>query len=707
MQSSAGQETSKTGTSLTVSLVGRVSVSADGKLVDEDRFPGRQGRLVFAYLAINERRPIPRDELADAIWADTRPATWEKALSVIISKLRALLAECGLDGASTLASAFGCYRLDLPAGSSVDILDARRSVDDPAASAADAVRAAEVAGTPFLPGDEGEWVESQRRELAEIRVRALERLTDSSLASSDYGGAAKLAQQVVELEPYRESGYRRLMQAHAGAGNRAEGLRVYERCRRFLADELGAYPSPETESVYRELLAAPAADSSEPAQPPAAQASSRWSRRRAGLLALGLLVLAAGIVALAVVTSGRHATVRPLTSDRCSPLDYGRDGDPDFLIAADLPLQRALLSFTRPMAEALSITLQQKHYRAGRFDIGLQVCDDATPASPLFSAPVCQANAREFVRNPSVIGVVGPFASGCAQAEIPILNQAGPLAVVSPSNTLVELTRRTSGRSRGPDRYYPSGRRNYARVIAPDDVQAAANAVLARKLGVRRVYLLDDGASYGITMATVFERTARRLRLPIVGHGTWDDGATSYASLAARIAGAHADGVFVAGASNENGAALLADLRTRLGPSVQIMLPDGFDPQETSTVAGRAAEGMTLSRPGVPNERLGLAGRRFAAAFSKRTGAPPTGFATHAAQALDVLLDAIARSDGTRASVAQNLFSTRISNGILGSFWITSTGDTTLNAITIFRIVGGKVSTYDTIMVPEDLLVAT
>jgi ABC-type branched-subunit amino acid transport system substrate-binding protein len=82
----------------------------------------------------------------------------------------------------------------------------------------------------------------------------------------------------------------------------------------------------------------------------------------------------------------------------------------------------------------------------------------------------------------------------------------------------------------------------------------------------------------------------------------------------------------------------------------------------------------------------------------------PTGFAVHAAQAIDVLLDAIARSDGTRASVTRNLFSTRISNGILGSFWITSTGDTTLNAVTIFRIAHGKVTTYDTIMVPEQLV---
>jgi hypothetical protein len=175
------------------------------------------------------------------------------------------------------------------------------------------------------------------------------------------------------------------------------------------------------------------------------------------------------------------------------------------------------------MAEALTLALQRRQYRAGRFKVGLQICDEATPASTLFSGPTCVANAREFGRNPSVIGVVGPFASGCAQAEIPILNQAahGPLAIVSPSNTLTELTRPSPEPASDPEPYYPSGHRNCARVIAPDDVQAAANAVLARKLGVRRVYLLDDGGSYGITLASSNARLARSaLRWSVTTPGT-------------------------------------------------------------------------------------------------------------------------------------------------------------------------------------------
>ena len=121
---------------LSVSLTGRVSIGSESVLIDEDRLPGRQGRLVFAYLAIEQGRPVPRDELADALWGQTPPATWEKALGVIASKLRALLCECGVDGAKALTAAFGCYRLELPEGSWVDFVAAARGVDEAEAALA-------------------------------------------------------------------------------------------------------------------------------------------------------------------------------------------------------------------------------------------------------------------------------------------------------------------------------------------------------------------------------------------------------------------------------------------------------------------------------------------------------------------------------------------------------------------------------------------
>ena len=232
-------------------------------VIDEGRFPGRQGRLLFAYLVAEQGRAVPRDELAEALWGDAPPATWDKALTVLVSKLRAVLSDGGIDGTGALTGAFGCYRLELPAGSWVDIVEAARAADEAETALAaggpeQAKTAAALAETlvrqPFLPGDDGAWVEEKRRQIADVRVRALSVLAETSLSSGDAREAVKWSAEIVGLEPFRESGYRQLMQAHVAAGNRAEALRVYERCRRLLADELGTYPSPETEAIYRGLL---------------------------------------------------------------------------------------------------------------------------------------------------------------------------------------------------------------------------------------------------------------------------------------------------------------------------------------------------------------------------------------------------------------------------------------------------------------------
>jgi DNA-binding SARP family transcriptional activator len=245
---------------LRIFLAGRVAIETGGLVLDEGRLAGRQGRLVFAYLVAERGRPVPRDQLAEALWGPTPPATWEKALTVIASKLRSALTDAGLDGGSALTSAFGCYTLELPEGSWVDLTAAAAGADDAerALAAGDferaRARAAEadaLVRQPFLPGEDGAWVQEKRRALADVRVQALTVLSDACLHLGDAVEAARWAEQAIALEPFRESGYRRLMEAHAAAGNRAEALQVYEQCRRLLAEELGAYPSPEAPTAAR------------------------------------------------------------------------------------------------------------------------------------------------------------------------------------------------------------------------------------------------------------------------------------------------------------------------------------------------------------------------------------------------------------------------------------------------------------------------
>jgi DNA-binding SARP family transcriptional activator/streptogramin lyase len=326
---------------LKVFLAGRVAVEADGVLIGEERFPGRQGRVLFACLVAEQGRAVPRDELAEALWGEAPPATWEKALTVLVSKLRGLLAESGLDAAKVLTSAFGCYRLNLPEGAWVDVIaaadalreaEAALAADDLERAKAVATEASSLARPSFLPGENGAWVDAKRRELTEILRRALDCLAEACLRSGDEAEAAKWAEETIALDPYRDTGYRHLMAAHAAAGNRAEALRVYERCRRLLATELGAYPSPETESIYRELLAAsppepraaapegapdpePGTVSARRLAPRLARASEEIarprfvSRRLALVSAAGAVIVAAVVVPLVVLDGSSQTAV--------------------------------------------------------------------------------------------------------------------------------------------------------------------------------------------------------------------------------------------------------------------------------------------------------------------------------------------------------------------------------------------------------------
>jgi len=308
---------------LRVFLAGRVVVEGDSAVLDEGRLAGRQGRLVFAYLVAEQGRPVPRDELAEALWGPTPPATWDKALTVIASKLRTGLSDVGVDGGSALTSAFGCYRLDLPEGSWVDVLVAADEagaaeralaagqLETAKAAAASAV---ELLRSPFLPGEAGAWVEAKRRELTAVQGRGLNALADACLRLGDAPEAARWAEEALALEPFRESGYRRLMEAHDAAGNRAEALRVYERCRLLLAEELGAYPSPETEAIYRQLLAVPtrrdgASEVSAPKPHGATRERAAAVRRRTVLVAAlaGVIVATVGVGLFAFSSDGSRA----------------------------------------------------------------------------------------------------------------------------------------------------------------------------------------------------------------------------------------------------------------------------------------------------------------------------------------------------------------------------------------------------------------
>lgn len=425
---------------------------------------------------------------------------------------------------------------------------------------------------------------------------------------------------------------------------------------------------------------------------------------------LGFLILLVAVLALAAAGCGGDdddggdgggggGAVEALPSASCGPIRQGEE-EPDALIASDLPLQGANRSLTTEMADAIEYMLEQQDWKAGDTVLGYQSCDDSTAQAGSWDSAKCSSNGRAYANNASVIGVIGTFNSGCAKLVIPIANRES-LAMVSPANTYPGLTEGGPGTEAGePDNYYPTGTRNYARVVWNDQFQGAANAQYANELGLKKIFILNDGETYGLGIATLFSDYAKKLGIQILGNQKWDKKASSYESLASRISSSGADAVFLGGIVCNNGGKLIKDINAG-APNVQLLGPDGWTPiSATIEGAGAAANNMYITQPGVPVDQLKAAGKEFVDGFTEAEGKAPNPYTAYAAQAAQVLLAAIEKGGTDRAAVSSALFETDVTDGIIGSFQIDENGDTTLGLVSVYQIKNGE-ETFVKSVTPE------
>jgi branched-chain amino acid transport system substrate-binding protein len=414
--------------------------------------------------------------------------------------------------------------------------------------------------------------------------------------------------------------------------------------------------------------------------------------------------VAALVTALAAGFSGSargaKAGVTPLPSSSCGPVVYKGSGSPDYIVASDLPLQGAIRAQTVQLSRAILWALAQKGYKAGQYKIGYQSCDDSTAQTGGWDSAKCATNGRLYAQNRSVIGVVGTFNSGCAKIIVPILNRAnpGPLGMVSPANTNPGLTKKWDPGE--PQKYYPTGVRNYARVVATDDFQGPADAMWSKAQGYKKVYVLNDKQTYGFGVASTYRTAAKKLGLQVVGFKGWDAKQSSYEALANAIKASGAQAVFLGGIACNNGAKLMQDIKA-VAPNVKLQMPDGFSDPNAN---GAVANGAYISVAGQPPSSLKGEGATFVKSFGKQIGTTPNPYSAYGAQAMLVMLQAVASGGGDRGRTNKALFGLHVTNGILGNFTIDKTGDTNLKPITIYVQKGKDLKPVKT-LVPSASLV--
>ena len=380
-------------------------------------------------------------------------------------------------------------------------------------------------------------------------------------------------------------------------------------------------------------------------------------------------------------------------------------------ISTDLPLQGSSFDSNDSTNKAIALYLKQIKYKAGKYTVKLKIYDNATAAKGGWDDAKCAANAQAHVANKSEVAVMGTYNSGCAKIIVPILNQApgGAMTMISNANTNPGLTKVWNPGE--PDVYYPKGIRNYARVCTTDDIQGAAAAQFAKSIGIKSVYVLNDTQTYGQGVSQAFTTEAKKIGLKVLSSGSygegWDAKQSSYEAMFTKIAALKPDMVYIGGIFDNNGGQLMKDKFKVLGNNtvVKVMAPDGFTgyPDFNSMPE---ADGAYLSFAGLSTELLlknapNGAGAKFIKAYKAAYKKEPVGsYPIYGVAAVQVILAALAKSDGTRKGLTNAIFSGAgitipAAQSVLGKALTISTlsGDTLAKDITIEVVKGGQETT--------------
>jgi branched-chain amino acid transport system substrate-binding protein len=342
---------------------------------------------------------------------------------------------------------------------------------------------------------------------------------------------------------------------------------------------------------------------------------------------------------------------------------------------------------------------------AGGFAITYEALDDGLAANNgSWDAAKEAENAARVVNDENAVAYIATYNSGAAEASIPITNEAG-LAQISPANTAVQLTKENPANPPGyPDVLYPSGTRNYMRVVPADDLQGAAGANYAfNTIGATTAYVLHDQQTYGRGVATVFDATFKELGGEVVAFEGYDPNAPEYQALMAKIANEAPGVVYLGAIVNLNASKLLQDMRNVMSADdVAFMGPDGLINQAFIDGAGDAAEGAYITFGGLPANQLQGVGKSWYDEFKGRLGHEPDAYSLYAFECAVVVLQAIDQvGEKDRAKILEAMRATKEFRGLIGTWSFTETGDTDSRTVSLNEVLDGVISFQETIAPPE------
>ncbi|MDQ3043746.1 MAG: branched-chain amino acid ABC transporter substrate-binding protein [Chloroflexota bacterium] len=367
-------------------------------------------------------------------------------------------------------------------------------------------------------------------------------------------------------------------------------------------------------------------------------------------------------------------------------------------IYSSWPLTGASAQVGPDSVESIRYALEIYGNAAGGFALNYEALDDGLAANNgAWDATKEAENATMVVNDEDAMVYIATYNSGAAAISIPILNEAdpGPMPMISPANTAVALTKDYEFNEEGqPEQYYPTGVRNYMRVVPADDIQGAASANWAyTTMGITSAYVLHDNQLYGKGVATVFERTFTELGGEVLGFEAFNPEADDYQSLMTSIADTAPGMVYLGAIVNLNASKLLQDMRSVMSVEEVLFLgPDGLINQAFIDGAGDAAEGAYITFAGLPPSALTGAGATWASTMEERLGHSPDAYAVYAFDCAVLTVQAIDQvGEKDRAAILDAMFNTEGFVGLVATYSITETGDTDATTMSLNVVENGKI----------------
>src|SRR3954470_13364131 len=375
----------------------------------------------------------------------------------------------------------------------------------------------------------------------------------------------------------------------------------------------------------------------------------------------------------------------------------GGGGSKSVTIYSSLPLQGASRVNSEAVNNGAKMALKAVNNKVNGVTVTYKTLDDSTASAGKWDPGQTQSNARKAVQDKSTVAYLGEFNSGATTNSLPILNEAG-IPQVSPSNTAQGLTAKGLGSAPGePDKYYPTGKRTYARVVPRDEIQGGADVQAMKDDGCKKIYIVNDKEVYGQGLATVVQQQAPKSGMEVVGNDGYDPKASNYRSLASKIASKGTDCFFGSIIVDNNGSQLFKDVAAGV-PNAKLYGPDGVaeatfaDPKQggiPASIASRVKVTVATLSP----DKYPPAGQKLFKDYQTTYKKAPETYAIYGYEAMSLILDAMKRAGSKandRAAVNDQIHQTKDKQSVLGTYSIDKNGDTSLTDYGLYTVKDGK-----------------